>query len=165
MPRISICLGIAVLLALAALVRSPALAEPKDEPAVKMTKEETYIFNELNRERKEKELTPLTSNSTLIRLARRHSTNMGKQDKMDHVLDEKNPSDRAKDIGYNYMKLGENIAYGKGVELDAIHKGWMDSKPHRENILNEDFAEVGVGIITDAQGKQWFTQVFGTQLK
>jgi uncharacterized protein YkwD len=165
MSRLCVLLAIAASLTLAMFVRSPARAQSKDEPAVKMTKEETFFLNELNRERKEKELEPLTANMTLIRLARQHSANMAKQDKMDHVLDEKNPSDRAKDIGYNYMRLGENIAYGKGVELEAIHKGWMNSPPHRENILNPDFTEVGIGIVTDPQGKMWFTQVFGTQLK
>jgi len=160
-----LALALSVMCLAAALLVHQVPGQEKDLPAVKATPDELRIFELLNRERKEKDLTPLALNPTLVKMARGHSANMAKQEKMDHVLDDKNPADRAKDIGYDYMRLGENVAFGKGVTLDEIHQGWMDSKPHRENILNPDFTEVGVGIAADAKGTKWFTQVFGTPLK
>lgn len=141
-------------------------AAASQEAKIVLTKDEQILFDLLNQERKAKELKPLATNDVLIRLARAHSANMAKHDKMDHVLDEKGPVDRADAIGYPYMRIGENIAYSdKGFEPDAVHKSWMNSKVHRDNILGPDFAEAGVGVFVDAKGKKWYTQVFGTQLK
>lgn len=46
--------------------------------------------------------------------------------------------------------LGENLAYGTGALATpkAIVQGWMDSPGHRENLLNPDFKDVGIGIVT-----------------
>jgi uncharacterized protein YkwD len=46
--------------------------------------------------------------------------------------------------------LGENLAFGTGALATpkAIVQGWMDSPGHRENLLNPDFKDVGIGIVT-----------------
>jgi hypothetical protein len=46
--------------------------------------------------------------------------------------------------GYSYQKLGENLATGFSDEQATIN-GWMASPPHRENLLNGSFTEVGFG--------------------
>lgn len=46
--------------------------------------------------------------------------------------------------GYSYQKLGENLATGFADEQSAIN-GWMASPPHRENLLDSAFSEVGFG--------------------
>jgi len=47
--------------------------------------------------------------------------------------------------GYAYQKLGENLAAGFSDEQAAIN-GWMASPPHRENLLDPVFVDVGFGF-------------------
>jgi uncharacterized protein YkwD len=51
---------------------------------------------------------------------------------------------------------------GRQVPLEVIHKDWMNSKVHRDNILAERFKEVGLGLAAGSRGDVYFTQVFGT---
>ncbi len=45
--------------------------------------------------------------------------------------------------------VGENIAWGAGQRSTprAIVRAWMNSRPHRRNILSRSFNEVGVGAV------------------
>lgn len=47
--------------------------------------------------------------------------------------------------GYNYQTAGENLAYGFDTSSETV-TGWMNSPPHRENLLNSAFSEVGFGF-------------------
>jgi hypothetical protein len=47
--------------------------------------------------------------------------------------------------GYAYQKLGENLAAGFSNEQTTIN-GWMASPPHRENLLDSAFTDVGFGF-------------------
>ena len=44
--------------------------------------------------------------------------------------------------------LGENIAYGAGTQgsAAAIVSAWMNSAPHRANILTRRFRDIGIGV-------------------
>ncbi len=50
--------------------------------------------------------------------------------------------------GLRYWRYGENIGYGirHWASPKAMMKAWMHSPPHRDNILNPDFRDLGVGI-------------------
>lgn len=58
-------------------------------------------------------------------------------------------------VEYRY-RIGENLARGQQSTDEALW-GWMRSPGHRENILNPEFEETGIGIIRDC-----WVQVFGT---
>ncbi len=51
--------------------------------------------------------------------------------------------------GYSYTKAGENLAYGFATSSDTI-TGWMNSPPHRENLLDTAFKDVGFGFANSA---------------
>lgn len=51
--------------------------------------------------------------------------------------------------GYAYQKLGENLAAGFENE-GAVVNGWMSSAPHRENLINSAYSEVGFGFANNA---------------
>ncbi|MBR5088655.1 MAG: CAP domain-containing protein [Ruminiclostridium sp.] len=53
-----------------------------------------------------------------------------------------------KEIGINYSKCGENIAYGRNMfeTPEEVFRAWMDSESHRENILSPDFECVAFGL-------------------
>ena len=144
----------------------PAAAEPKhDKPppadgkTFELTAEEKELFDLTNKERVKAGLKPLTPSPKLFRAARAHSANMAKHDKLDHVLDGKNPGDRLREIGYAYLTYGENCAAGQRTPAEAL-ESWMQSTGHRANILNGQFTEVGLGVAANERGMRYWTQVF-----
>lgn len=62
-------------------------------------------------------------------------------------------TDRLTSAGYlgrpGSWLVGENIAWGEAYLATPanIVKAWMNSPPHRANILNGDFEEIGLGIV------------------
>jgi uncharacterized protein YkwD len=133
----------------------------KDE--VKLSKEEQRILDLTNEARAKDKLPALKVNATLLEVARAHSANMAKQHAMKHTLDGKNPAQRVEKAGYDYRAAGENIATGdKGASAEALFQGWMDSKPHHENIMSPKYEEIGIGLATDDKGQVYATQVFAS---
>ena len=115
-----------------------------------------------NLERKQKELPPMEANALLNKVAQAHSENMAKQGKLDHKLDDMTPLKRLRAAGYTQGRAYENIAQGDaGVSVEKIMTGWMESKGHRENILNTVCTEIGVGIAMGENGQVYYTQLFG----
>lgn len=51
-----------------------------------------------------------------------------------------------------WQRLGENV--GRGPNLTDIETAFMNSPSHRENILDPDFTQLGVGVTFD--GKDYF---------
>ena len=47
--------------------------------------------------------------------------------------------------GYSYTTAGENLAYGFSTSADTV-TGWMNSPPHKANLLNTGFRDVGFGF-------------------
>jgi cell division septation protein DedD len=47
--------------------------------------------------------------------------------------------------GYAYQKVGQNLATGFNDEQSTIN-GWMNSPPHRENLLDPAYSDVGFGF-------------------
>ena len=137
-----------------------------DDKKFKISKTEQSIIDYVNASRKAKKLPPLKPNPTLMKVARGHSANMAKQQKMKHVLDGKRSHDRVKASGYRYSFTGENIAAGDPRwPVKAVHKMWMDSPPHRQNILRSQFTEIGVGVGKSKEGEMFYTQVFARPKK
>src|SRR5262245_60393551 len=135
----------------------------KDAPAekVELSAAEKTVLDLTNEERAKEKLPPLKPNPILIRVARAHSRNMAKQEKMEHELDGKKPHERTKEAGYKGGFIGENIAAGEEFPPKEVVKVWMGSKGHRENILNSTYTEIGIGIARNDKGEVYYTQVFG----
>ncbi len=55
--------------------------------------------------------------------------------------------------------MGENIA-AYYTSPSAVVAGWMDSKGHKENILNKSFNKIGVGV-AESGGQLYWVQLFG----
>lgn len=129
-------------------------------PPSPLSADERMLVELTNRERAEAGLPPLRPESRLATAAREHSANMARQQKMDHVLDDKGPTERVRDAGYDGFGWGENIAFGQQTPAQAIEV-WMNSPGHRANILGEQYTHIGVGIVRDRRGIPYYTQVFG----
>jgi len=120
-----------------------------------------------NIERAKAGLQPLTLNSQLVATAQGHSEDMAINDFFSHTgLDGDRLSDRAKQNNYDYRALGENIAVGQRTPEQVV-QAWLASPGHRKNILNPNFAEIGIGykFLRNDRGSinfnHYWTQVFG----
>jgi uncharacterized protein YkwD len=158
-----------VLCLTALLAGTTALAEGVgDPPPAKLTKEEQRLLDLTNEVRKKENLPPLTVNPLLVEVARKHSQTMAMKHKLAHEIDGARPAERLKAAGYKFFAFGENIheSKRKGVDAaDAAVKWWLNSEKHRENILDKQFTEIGVGMATTDAGETFSTQVFGMPRK
>jgi uncharacterized protein YkwD len=107
----------------------------------------------LNAERARHRLRPLRLNHKLSRAAQRHSHAMARHRFFSHnSLSGASFVDRIRGTGYlsgaHSWTVGENIAYGSGSRSTprAIGSAWMNSSPHRANVLSTSFRSIGIGI-------------------
>jgi uncharacterized protein YkwD len=111
----------------------------------------------LNAERSSRGLGRLRMNSRLGRAALGHSRDMVNKRYFQHdSADGKTMLDRIKAAGYvrrnAVFTVGENIGWGSGslASPRALVRAWMNSPPHRANILQGRFRELGVGLVIGA---------------
>jgi uncharacterized protein YkwD len=127
---------------------------------------ESQIFDLINGERRQRGLAALVYNAQLDRMAKIQATQMASFQKMAHVLpgaEMPTLADRAHRVGYAYGRIAENVALGYATP-DAVVEGWMTSKGHRENILDRDVVETGIGMARSSAGGLYYCQVFGRRL-
>lgn len=108
---------------------------------------------------------PLAWNSALGDAALAHSRDMATRRYFSHHAgDGSQATERARRAGYNWRRIGENIAFGQRSPREAV-EGWLDSPGHCANIMNRAFTEMGAayGVTPERQsGIIYWTQVFGT---
>ncbi|SIS68903.1 CAP domain-containing protein [Salimicrobium salexigens] len=118
------------------------------------------MFGLINRDRTARGLEPLSWREELVPVAEAHSTDMTERDYFSHTNPGgQGPADRAREAGVSFRIIGENLAYGQSNAVYA-HEGLMDSKGHRDNILNPAYEEVGIGVAVDDKGAPYFTVLF-----
>lgn len=68
-------------------------------------------------------------------------------------------------MGLNYSHIGENIAAGQATPEEVV-EAWMNSAPHRKNILSEDYIYMGIGFynIPGSLYTTHWTQIFYSPL-
>ncbi|ARV60993.1 hypothetical protein BZZ01_22340 [Nostocales cyanobacterium HT-58-2] len=121
-----------------------------------------------NTERQKAGLQPLKLNLNLTNTAQSHSEDMALRDFFSHTgSNGSSMGDRALATGYRFSALGENIAAGYTTPEEVI-QGWMNNPGHRENILNPNYQEIGVGYYNLANDtgtvnyRSYWTQDFRT---
>jgi len=123
------------------------------------------ILRLVNLERAEAGLGALVFNEVLTTQASQYACEMIEGDFFGHY----NPhtdtrlADRSEEFSYDYMKVGENLAAvpPKDCSPAEVMDYWMSSDGHRENILDPDFTELGVGIRTGGTYGTYWVQEFG----
>jgi uncharacterized protein YkwD len=102
----------------------------------------------LNQQRRSHGLKRLRTNGKLSLASQRHSNSMVAHKFFEHG----NFVGRIKAAHYisgsGSWSVGENIAWGSGRLATAreIVRAWMNSPPHRHNILSGQFKEIGIGV-------------------
>jgi uncharacterized protein YkwD len=107
----------------------------------------------MNRARARFGLRPLHTNQCLHRVAARHAHDMVNRRYFAHITPNGwDPGRRARASGYVPRAaawiVGENIAWGVAgaARPNWVMRAWMHSPPHRHNILNRHFRDVGIGV-------------------
>ena len=111
---------------------------------------EDSLLDRLNGARRNAGLPELVSHWDLADDAEAHSAAMRAADDLYH-----NPNLAGVTTGW--LRLGENV--GVGPTVRSIHNAFMQSPPHRGNILG-DFTHVGIGAVRASEDKLWVTVVF-----
>jgi uncharacterized protein YkwD len=149
-----ICVALAAALVVG-VEPSPAVQELSPQK----TREELLKLH--NQERKKEDLSPLRLNPDLTRAAQEYAEFLARSGEFGHKI-KGTPRSRVKDAGYKPKAVGENIAIGQPTP-SLVFKDWLESKVHQENILREDFSEVGFGFATDKEGQMIWVTDFGDQ--
>lgn len=103
------------------------------------------LFESANHERAAHSLAPLKWSATLAAAARKHSLRMAAQNTLSHQLrGEPGMVERASQAGARFSSLAENVAEGPSAE--SIHRQWMNSPPHRANLLDPQLDSVGIAV-------------------
>lgn len=117
----------------------------------------------VNKNRKEQGLPKLHMQQDLREVARKHSRDMAKQKYFSHTnLKSQSPQTRLKLKRITEVHSGENLALIQGYNnpTQKAETGLMNSKGHRENILNPLFNCIGIGVIQNTDKTYYFTQNF-----
>lgn len=113
---------------------------------------ERGFARKINAARALKSVGKLSLDRQLSKAARVHTWAMARQEKLYHT-----PSDTLRRRITNWTILGENV--GVGGDVESLHKAFMDSPAHRDNILYKTFRYVGVGVLK-RDGRMWVTVIF-----
>lgn len=170
-------------IAAAVLVAFQARTTSASAPGQWILPEEQTVVDLVNVERKKAGKKPLIVNYSLQDAAWAHNEHMVASKCFNHVgCGDGDPGSRVKKTGYQAETTGENIAQGQKTPQIVVNgepcsadnqafcmhpcsagfcNGWMQSPPHRANILRADFTDIGVAYTPagDPFGPTW-TQVF-----
>lgn len=108
----------------------------------------------------------LISNALLAQAAQGHANYMASQNGISHTgSGGSTPGDRIRRAGYSYSICGENVAAGQSSP-QAVVDAWMTSPPHRANILDDRFSEIGIGlsVVATSVHRYYWCQCFGSPL-
>jgi uncharacterized protein YkwD len=136
----------AAVLAIAGLVAAPGA-----QAAGSSTSEQQFVSS-INSARHSVGRPALSTSSELASVARAWAAKMASSNTLKH-----NPNLTSQITNWRYA--GENV--GVGGDVSGLHQAFMDSAPHKANILDRDYTQIGVGVVV-AGGRMWVAEVFRT---
>lgn len=127
----------------------PAPSDPVDDAYLAELTEATNAAREANGR------APLRHNADLSRVASEWSGVQADENRMYH-----NPDVRAQ-LPEGWRHYGENVLQNwDGATPEGLVDQWMDSPPHRANLLRADHTDLGVGVAVADDGRLYSTQLF-----
>ena len=144
----------------------PAKETPSKAPASKAASPSSYsaleksIHQQINQYRQSLKLPPLALDPRISKQARAHSQAMASgRVPFGHQGFEQ----RIKLISrvIPYLQASENVAFNKGYSnpTQQAVEGWINSPSHRINIEGQ-YNLTGIGVVKNAKGEYYFTQIF-----
>jgi hypothetical protein len=160
LDRIPRLLAAFLLAALVGMWFAPrASSAPAGRPS---TSAEQLLYDAVNRERAVLGLRQLQWDTALANAARLHTTLLATHDTLSHRFNgEADLQTRLRMAGASFSLVAENVAEAPDVE--SLHIAWMNSPPHRANILDPQVNSIGIAI--ERRGEQYFaTQDFSASV-
>lgn len=126
------------------------------------------VLSRTNKERSDYGISKLVLNKTLSTVAKERAIFLAKNGSFEHTITngEYDFAVRIKNKGFTYCIAGENLSVGFN-EKNAM-KAWMDSPPHKKNILDERFDVIGVGQANgmfNGKSSKYIVQIFADTCK
>ena len=118
-------------------------------PASAVTTREAAMLSKINNARAAHGLRPLKLSGELSTLARSHSRQMASSSSLFHTASFSSIC--------CWSAIAENV--GTGDSVGTVHRAFMHSSAHRDNILDGRMRQVGVGIVA-VGGRIWVTEIF-----
>jgi uncharacterized protein YkwD len=120
---------------------------------------EQILFDAVNRERRAKNLRALAWSPQLATAARGHARRMARENRISHQFaGQADFASRIRSTGFRFRGVAENVA--QGPDAAGIHRQWMNSPPHRANIMDPEMDSMGIGV-AERQGQIFAVQDFG----
>jgi uncharacterized protein YkwD len=125
---------------LAAVLNATLHARPQSSAA------DVILFNAANRDRAAVGLPPLKWDDALAAAAHQHALLMAKANTLSHQFPGEPPmQDRARQASARFTMVAENVAQGPSVA--GLHTQWMNSPPHRANLLDPQLNAIGISVV------------------
>lgn len=122
------------------------------------------ILSRVNQTRQSMGIAPLVFNADLQVTAQNHSNDMASVDVLSHVgTDGSQFWERMQSAGYNLSTGAENVLSRSDTVPESVYNQWFNSDPHRINMLNADYVEVGIAYARAESGRFYFTMVLGAR--
>jgi uncharacterized YkwD family protein len=157
---ISLLCGVLVMLPMStAWGLSKEAAVPDTYPLTGLTADEAQMIQLVNQARAQAGLPALIADSALTHTARLKSQDMVNLNYFAHQSPTYgSPFEMMSQFGITFQSAGENIACKQTVT--AAQQAIMNSKAQRDNILNESFTNIGIGIVNGGPCGQMYTEQF-----
>ena len=73
------------------------------------------------------------------------------------------------EVGYDYYYAGENLAMNF-LDSEEVINGWLNSPAHKENLLNKDYKDIGIAVLSgdfnnEGINRILVVQMFGSRAK
>jgi uncharacterized protein YkwD len=141
-----------------------ATTVPTSNSTPVMSEIELAIYNRVNLYRMSLDLPPLVIDPVISAQAKAHSQEMARTGTMSHDGFRERVDSVAKTI--TYRSAAENVATNMGYKQPDVQaiEGWIESPGHHRNMIGR-FDLTGIGVVQDAKGEYYFTQIFIRKLK
>jgi uncharacterized protein YkwD len=143
----------AAVLAVSVVASAPARSTAPSSKKVALSSLEVGVLGQINVLRRSRGLAPLRINASLTAAAREHSRSMAARGYFSH--DSADGSEFWRRIEHYYgqahehtWSVGENLLWSSpDIAASAALKMWLDSPPHRENLLTSRWREIGISAV------------------
>jgi uncharacterized protein YkwD len=141
---------------LAALALAPAGVAATQSPASGAQRQQALaaaLVVEINAVRRDHGLKPLVRSSKLASAAAQHTREMGAEGYFEHESFDSTPFWKRIERWYpsnrwSAWSVGENLLYSSpSLSASEAVEMWMDSPPHRANLLSRSWRDIGVSAI------------------
>lgn len=138
---------------------APVQTAPTAQRSSGSSGEEQSMLSLVNQARSKAGSKPLHIDASLSKLARMKAQDMVNKGYFSHTSPTYGtPYEMLKAYGVHYSYAGENLAGAATVQ--SAHDNLMDSPGHRDNLLNQDFTRVGIGVVSSEAYGRIYVQIF-----